>query len=743
MILCNYEQRIYQNQANGYTVAVYGTTEHNKIPASAIRQSDGHMVCFSAVGTELPCLEEAEIELEGIWEESKQYGRQLKVEWFRVRLPKSKEGIIAYLSSDMIKGIGPVLANAIVKKFGLNTFHVLDQTPEKLLDIKGITKTKLESIMESYRASSEIRELMTFLAPYHVTPKKAERIKEAFGLEAVGILKKEPYRLCEIPGFGFLTVDPVARASNQLSPDAPMRVQAATSYILKEAEKEGHLYLDSKEIIDRVQILLNKGFRPGTVGKNCIIRMGNEMVLKTGKLESDGTAVYLPKNRRAEIRAAKHVLRIMNAPGKVYGIEQELEEVQAECGMILAEQQKEAVRMVFGSQFSIITGGPGKGKTTILKIILKIFERKERGSQVLLCAPTGRARKRLAESCGYPALTIHKALYLKEDDGDETLEDGSLEEDFIIADEFTMADMHLASILFAKIKSGARVVLVGDVDQLPSVGPGNVFKELICSGVIPVTVLDVFFRQDKDSRIILNADKMNRNQKQLLYGDDFQFHKAEKADEASLLIADIYEKELKKAGGNVGAVQVLSPYRSKTGAGVNALNKQLREIANPFSMNLAEWKIGNTLYRVGDKVMQTKNTEEVSNGDIGRVQEIRRRKDGERELVAVFGEVVKTYLEEELSVLDLAYASSIHKSQGGEFSVVILPILECFYPMLKRNVYYTGITRARKRVHLVGTKKALAMAIANTDEGKRNTMLARRIRDEAKMQNHGSIAAAA
>ena len=682
-----------------------------------------------------------DIELEGTWEDKERFGKQLKVEGFHVLLPKTRQGISSYLSS-MVKGIGPVLAEKIVDRFGENTFAVLDKEPERLLEIKGITEARLEAIKESYGESGEIRELMAYLAPYKVTPKKAEKIKEHFGLEAVELIRKNPYRLCEIKGFGFLTVDPIARASAGFSPEAPERVKAAVRFVLEEAQKEGHLYLDSGTVIQKAEHLLNKGFGRGRVERSAIIRAGNEMVLKEKSLQADGNAIFLNKNREAEQTAAGNLVRLLRENGNAFDVERELEEVQAELGIVLAERQKEAVRMVFQSQVSIITGGPGKGKTTVLGVILKIFERKEQGKQVLLCAPTGRARKRLSESTGYPALTIHKALYLT-GEGEELLEDEILEEDLVIADEFTMADMWLAAVLFSRIKSGARLVLVGDVDQLPSVGPGSVFKELIGSGVIPFTVLDVFFRQAKDSRIILNADLINRNQKSLLFGEDFQFHKAEDDKEAAQIIGDLYRKELGNFGGNADMVQVLSPLRVNTEAGVNALNRRLQEIANSGALDKGEWRYGSTVYRVGDKVMQTQNTEEISNGDIGQVTGITMQPDGSREMRVSFGDIARNYQEEELAVLDHAYATSVHKSQGGEYSVVIIPVLKCFYPMLKRNVYYTGVTRAKMRVHLVGSRQALAIAISNTDAGKRNTLLAVRLQKEMERQSLGAVPSAA
>lgn len=728
-MICKFVDQLYINPGNGYTVAKYSTGDLDQVPSEAIQSGSETEVTFHVVGNGLPCLENVEIEIEGKWKRSEKYGLQLGADWFRILVPKSPEGIIGYLSSDLIKGIGPVMAREIVKRFGTDTFRVMEQEPEKLLKVKGITEQRLQTIMESYQESSGIRELMSYLAPYHVTPKKAEKIRQHFGLEAIAILQENPYRLCEIKGFGFITVDPIARASKKLDPDNCERIKASIQYVLQKGSEEGHLYLESGFIVDRAYEILNAGFPADTVKRSQVIAAGNELVMKDKILEADGTAVYLKEYREAEKAAAIHLIRLLSASGKTYEIDRELEAVMAKSHLTLAKQQEEAVRMVYRSQISIITGGPGKGKTTILKIILQIFEQLEKDKSVLLCAPTGRARKMLSESTGYPAFTIHKALYITDDEMKADLD--ILEEDLVIADEFTMADMKLASLLFSKIKTGARLILVGDVDQLPSVGLGNVFKELIDSGVIPVTVLDEFFRQAKGSNIIWNADLINKNQKKLLYGEDFTFTPAEDADRAAEKIAEIYQAELIKNGGNVDMVQVLTPLRVKTAAGVNALNRRLQEIANPFSVEKAEWKTGQGLFRSGDRVMQTHNTEEITNGDIGKITKIDRMKDGAMEMTVDFGDAVKTYQEEELPILDYAYATSIHKSQGGEFPVVIIPVLTCFWPMLKRNVYYTGITRARMRVHLVGSKKALYMAISNNDTDKRNTLLAMRLRAEA------------
>lgn len=320
-MICKFEHRQYVNPSNGYTVADYCSKELNQIPKEGVKLDYGSEVVFTAVGMELPCLDDAEIQIEGRWETSARYGVQLRVERFQVILPKTREGIIGYLSSDLVKGIGPVTARAIVSRFGEDTFRVLDKEPHKLLSVKGITEQKLEMILESYRNSEEIRQLMAALAPFKVTPKKAEKIWQHFGYEAVEIVKKSPYRLCEISGFGFLTVDPVARASQDFSPDDPMRIKAAIQYVLKEAEGDGHLYLESREIIDKAYLLLIKGFQPEAVSRNDIIRAGNELVLKDEILEADGTSIFLKLNREAERTAAYHMVRLLKSQDTCFDID--------------------------------------------------------------------------------------------------------------------------------------------------------------------------------------------------------------------------------------------------------------------------------------------------------------------------------------------------------------------------------------------------------------------------------------
>ncbi len=727
-MVCKFKSRLYINPGNGYTVAEYSSMELDRIPSEAVISNYGTEVTFTAFGKELPCMDNVEIEMEGDWKRSEKYGLQFGVDWSRVLLPKSREGIIGYLSSELIKGIGPVMAREIVNRFGTDTFTVMENHPNELLAIKGITEQKLEFIIKSYQKSAELRELMAYLAPYHVTPKKAEKIKQHFGLEAVTLLKENPYRLCEIKGFGFITVDPIARASKDLAPDEPERIKAAIQYVLRKGAEEGNLYLDSTIIVDMAYKVLNAGFPTDTVRRGQIKLAGNELVMKDKLLEADGTAIYLKAYREAEKEAAYHLVRLLRSPGNTYNIERELEAVLAKSKMTLAQKQEEAVRMVFRSQVSIITGGPGKGKTTILKIILQIFERLEKNKSVLLCAPTGRARKRLSESTGYPAFTIHKALYVTDDEMDN-MEPEILEEDLIIADEFTMSDMKLASMLFSRIKTGARLILVGDADQLPSVGAGNVLRDLMDSGVCKVVRLTKIFRQAQSSRIIMNAHRINEGlMPDLSNGKttDFFFTEKEDPEEAVAEIVNLVQTKLSRYYQTPSSqIQVLTPMQ-KGVVGATNLNLALQAALNPTGDGLRR---SGYIFRVNDKVMQIRNNydKEIFNGDIGIVASVDIQ--GRTLQVDFDGHLIE-YDASELDELVHAYATTIHKAQGSEYPIVVMPVLMNHYVMLQRNLIYTGITRAKKILVLVGTKKAISYAVHHVTVNRRNTLLKERLQGE-------------
>jgi len=731
LIQCIPHRKIYYNDENGYTIASYKT--YQTIPESAVNQSfkNGESV-FTAIGTAIPFIKGIDTGLEGKWIKTS-YGLQLSVTESQIFMPTTKEGITCYLASGLIKGIGPVTANRIVNRFGEDTLKIFDTQPEKLLEVKGITKSKLETILGSYSESRSLRELMQYLAPLKVGPKRVSEICDYFGSKALQIVKEKPFRLCELSGFGFESVDIIARRNKNFRPDDTLRIKAAILQVLSNAEDDGHLYLEGRNIVRQAAELLNYGIYRQAVETRLIKDIGNEMVFFDELLAAEGHYLYSMKNYTAEKMAAVHILRVMNNKQPVYDIERELDEVQGTTHMVLAKQQKEAVRRVFANSLSIITGGPGTGKTTVERIILKVFEKKERKKTALLCAPTGRASHNMVISTGYPAMTIHKALYITGEEEEINLDlTEELEEDLIIVDEMSMVDMWLFYVLISKVKNGARVVFIGDPDQIPSVGPGNVFKEMIDSGVIPVTVLDVQFRQAEGSRIIINALKMNNGDTELLFGDDFQFISVDSDEVAAEVIADLYQKKLEANHGDTDMVQVLTPFRQDTAVGANSLNKKLRELVNPQVPGCLEMKLGSSVFRLQDKVMQLKNREEVSNGDMGIVTDIYQNEDGTPALVVRFEDGrIGEYASEDYGLLMLAYAATIHKSQGSAYPSVIIPVLPCFKRMLKRNIYYTAVTRAKCEVTLVGDWAAFCEAVMTDDREKRNTKLAYRIQQEA------------
>lgn len=729
MIHCKPISRIYYNAGNGYTVASYMTDD--ELPCQVVRQNQGILGSFIAVGIELPVNEGLELEIDGDWKNNKKYGLQYEVSYYHVVIPETEEGIKAYLSSDLIKGIGPVTADRIVERFGQQTFYILNNTPEKLLGIPGISETRLEEILDGYHKSSSLRELMVYLGPMGVTPKKLAKIQEHFGRAALSIVKEDPFRLCEIKGFGFATVDPIAVKSKGFRSDNPLRIKAAIAYVLLKAQEEGHLYLTSEEVVVNTSKLLNHNLEAEEVTIRAIKDAGNEMIHKDHQLVGNAGGIYTKQSFDAEMGTAAVIVRLLQQQKMHMKVAHLLERVQKEESIILNIEQKEAICMVFSHPFSIITGGPGCGKTTIIRFIIRIQEILDKEAMILLCAPTGRARRRMYESTGYPAVTIQKAVGMTGQEGEEEWNiPAQLPDDLIIADECSMIDMFLANSFFGSIKLGTRVVLLGDKDQLESVGPGNVFKEMIESGVIPVTVLTECFRQEEDSTIINNARKVNDNRTDLIYDQSFRFYPAKSPEDAANIIKEIYEEKWLMLGKDVDAVQVLSPLRKDTAVGANALNEVLREVVNPKKRGVQETKNGQSLFREGDKVMQTKNNDEVANGDMGEVLNIYRDRDNNNTIIRVDfkDERVVEYSDDEYWPLTHAYATSIHKAQGSDYPIVIIPMLSCFKRMLRRNIMYTGITRAIKEVIIVGSKTAIAQAIHNNKTAKRNTKFGLRLR---------------
>lgn len=721
---CKYIRKIFQNEENGYTVALFSTLDL-EVPLSARDKfwADKKIIAFTAKGYDLPLTDEIEIEMEGEWETSS-YGTQYKVETFLEVVPRTREGILGYLSCGSLKGIGPKTAERIVDRFGLDTLEVMEKYPQELLKIQGISQKKLDRIVDSFGKNKVFRELMTFLSPFHVTPKKANMILQKFRDQSVEIIRKQPYILCSVKGFGFLTVDAIARQCCAAAND-PMRISGCISYVLREAMKQnGHLYLEQEILVKDALKVLNKEPDLQPVTKTEILNVLYRLAMQDSIVVEENR-IYITKQYQEEEDTASMIARKLHERIPVFTIEKELEEAQEDLNITLSEQQKEAVRMVFANPICIITGGPGTGKTTVLKVILYIYQKKC-GNEVKLMAPTGRAARRMAESTGNgDATTMHMALGLFGDGDYEALTD-ELSADFINADEVSMVDMHLAYEFFYKVKAGARVLLVGDVHQLPSVGAGDVFRQLILCGKIPVTVLNLVYRQGKDSNIPINAQLINEGKTNLQWGDDFQMVECSGADEAAQIVKKIYLKEIQMYG--MEQVQILSPYKVRSAAGILELNRSLQDEVNPPVSGKRELHLGGEIFREGDRILQNKNTEFASNGDLGTLVQIAEDEDNNPLVKIVFtdGRRVK-YEAEQVEMMEHANAITIHKSQGSECQVVIIPWLKAFYPMLKRNIFYTGITRAKKRVYIVGEWKAVCQAIHTDDTGTRKTMLAVKI----------------
>ena len=657
---CKYIRKIFQNEENGYTVALFSTLDH-EVPLSARDKfwADKKIIAFTAKGYDLPLTDEIEIEMEGEWE-TNSHGTQYKVETFLEVVPRTREGILGYLSCGSLKGIGPKTAERIVNRFGLDTLEVMEKYPQELLKIQGISQKKLDRIVDSFGKNKVFRELMTFLSPFHVTPKKANMILQKFRDQSVEIIRKQPYILCSVKGFGFLTVDAIARQCCAATND-PMRISGCVSYVLREAMKQnGHLYLEQEILVKDALKVLNKELNLQPVTETEILKVLYRLVMQDSIVVEENR-VYITQQHQEEEDTASMIARKLHERIPVLTIEKELEEAQEDLNITLSEQQKEAVRMVFANPISIITGGPGTGKTTVLKIILYIYQKKC-GNEVKLMAPTGRAARRMAESTGSgDATTMHMALGLFGDGDYEALID-ELSADFINVDEVSMVDMHLAYEFFYKVKAGARVLLVGDVHQLPSVGAGDVFRQLILCGKIPVTVLNLVYRQGKDSNIPINAQLINEGKTNLQWGDDFQMVECSGADAAAQIVKNIYLKEIQMYG--MEQVQILSPYKVRSAAGVLELNRSLQDEVNPPVSGKRELHLGGEIFREGDRILQNKNTEFASNGDLGTLVQIAEDEDNNPLVQIVFtdGRRVK-YEAEQVEMIEHANAITIHKSQ--------------------------------------------------------------------------------
>lgn len=723
-MLCRFDRAIFQSD-NGYCVFSYSTQDES-VPKEARKNSffSDDKIHFTAVGYHLVSTNVVEVELDGNWEKSK-HGLQLSVTTCKQIVPTDQAGVLAYLSSGIIKGVGPEIAKAIVARFGDKTMEVLDQNPQQLLSIRGIAKTKLKTIVASYEETKALSDLMIYLAPFGVSMKKAAMIKEEFGDQSLQIVKTDPFQLCRIKGFGFMTVDSIARKT-KVSLKHPMRYAGAINYVLDEARVSGHLFLSVDETVGRCYDLLNSDCEAEVVSEGEI-----RQAISNERLESriyvEGTRVYLSYERMCEVKAAKRIVSMILQEDfeEIYDLDEKIDQAEQTLKQKLAPSQRKAVKLCLSHPISIMTGGPGSGKTTTLRFILDIYKKEHPSNEILLAAPTGRASRRMADQTGMFASTLHSALGLITDEESPLNDTELLPADLIVVDEFSMVDMRLAYILLERIKPGAQLLIVGDADQLPSVGAGNVLREMIRSEKVPTAVLDTIFRQASNSRIIINAHAINHNDTHLQYGDDFQMLEVQNAEDAAQLVVKNYLQEVSQHG--LENVQILSPFRKRGAVASNALNETIRDLVNPASKRKMELKCGSRVFRVGDRIMQTANRNGVSNGDVGLITGMERADDEVFVDIRLLDGRELRYSKEMMEDVEFSYCLTIHKSQGQEYPVIIVPLLKEHYIMLRRNLLYTAVTRAKAKVILIGQRQAVYIAIHKCDVGQRNTVLADRI----------------
>lgn len=733
-----------KESANGFTILSAVCNSHRKEDSLAVDHKGNDLFGkrITIKGNYLPMAKGLQCEIEGKWLTDKR-GQYFSPTSVREEVPQNETGIMAYLTSGLIKGIGQATAKAIYKKFGDDTLNVMDNTPDRLLEVSGIKQKKLEKIISSYTAYRGAKDVVALLVPLGIGAKKAVNIYNRFKQESVDIVKNHPFRLCEVSGISFQTADLIAQKQN-VNPHDEARLKAGLLEVLKQAENggqlfsnsSGHLCLGYNEWLAKASALLsgyqsNVGFMELEVVASELSK--EKKVVGTRNPNTNELFVYRYATALAEHETAKYMSELIAAsqePG--YDIKDNIRQMELDNNFRLAPEQANAVETGLKNNLSIITGGPGTGKTTIINFIRRIYSANNPSATILLCAPTGRAARRMSESTGYQAYTIHKSLGIRPvDDEAETDQSADAEEldyDMIIVDEVSMLDIFLARTFFKAIRKGCQVAFIGDYDQLPSVGPGAVLAEMINCGAIAVARLTRVYRQAGDSKIALNALLMKRGNYEFDYDDTFQFIPAESFEDAAQKMGKIFLKEVATEG--IDNVTMLSPFRSdRTATGVFAMNAYIRDSINPPAPNKKEVMAQNRLFRVGDKVMQTRNIDEISNGDIGYITNIFSSGSNAEIQIDFDDDRIVTYDISEMETIIWAYATTVHKSQGSEYKIVIFNILEGHSVMLKRNLLYTAVTRAKQKVYIIGSKRAMIQAVqtGTDDRDKRNTMLGCRI----------------
>jgi exodeoxyribonuclease V alpha subunit len=680
----------------------------------------------TAVGNLLGVRPGESVKLKGRWVQDKRFGEQFQIDAFQTVVPVTLAGIERYLGSGLVKGIGKVMAERLVRHFGLKTLEVIDNDPDRLLDVEGIGRVRSEQIKRAWIEQRAIKDVMVFLQSHGVQTSHAVKIYKRYGDRAVNLVRSNPYRLAaDIFGIGFQTADAIAMNIG-IERTSPERCQAGILHVLRTLSDEGHVAAPRAELVERAQALLEVDAALVEQALPPLVEQG-EIVVETA--HGSGEAVYLAPLHVAETGIAELVARLLGTrPRPVQiDVERAIAWFEDRHGIALADEQKRALGLAVTQKFLVITGGPGTGKTTLIKAIIEILEKKS--LHVLLAAPTGRAAKRMTEATDREAKTLHRLLeYSPKSNAFARGPDNPLDADLVIVDEASMIDTVLAYNLLRALRPACQLVFVGDIDQLPSVGPGSVLLDLIRSNAVAVVTLAHIFRQAERSRIVMSAHRVNQGDMPLISGDDpssdfFFIDKSEPEDILATLKTLVRERIPRKFGFDpVDDIQVLTPMH-KGLLGAAALNAELQALMNPEGPSVTR---GARLFRAGDKVMQVRNNYDldVFNGDIGRIVSI---DEAERTVRAVFDGREVNYEESDLDELVLAYACSIHKAQGSEYPCVVLPLHTQHFVMLKRNLLYTAITRGRKLVVIVGTKRALATAVKNSETVSRFTGLARRL----------------
>jgi len=714
---CVVERITYQNPENGYTVIKCSAKGYTDLVPVIGLMPDVH------VGSIL--------NLSGEWKFDHKYGQQFSVEHFEETLPATSYGIEKYLGSGLVKGIGPKLARLIVKEYGTDTLDVIEESPEKLLELPGIGKTRVDRIKQSWQEQKEVRNIMLFLQGHDVSTGHATKIYKQYGNESLKVVQENPYKLADdIWGIGFRTADTIAEKLG-FDKERYVRLRSGILFTLNQMSSDGHCFATREELLKAASEILEVDDHLLNATLDEMIRVQDLIAEKKYAVGTEFNhfpqVIYLPPFYYSETGSARRLKSICNGWNRIRVNSNGLaERIGRSTGMVYDEVQMQAILKAVTSKVLVLTGGPGTGKTTTTLGIITAF--REAGASIILAAPTGRAAKRLSEATGMEAKTIHRLLEVKPPNGYKRNEENPLEGDVLILDECSMIDIMLMYNLLKAIPDAMTVIMVGDIDQLPSVGAGNVLRDLIESRCIPVIRLTRIFRQAQESRIVMNAHRINAGKMpDISNGDtsDFFFMEREEAEDVANTITELVQRKLpgyyKVAPADI---QVLTPMQ-RGPIGAVSMNQALQERLNPDGYSL---KRGAFSYRVNDKVMQIRNNyeKEVFNGDIGTVSYVNLE---DKELTVMFeGREVK-YDISELEELVLAYATTIHKSQGSEYPIVVMPITMNHFIMLQRNLIYTGITRAKKILVLVGTKKALGYAVRNVTVTKRNTLLSERIRE--------------